>query len=128
MMDRNKVTPFNTGPKMTSAIKLTDEKLTQNERQVMDRVQGKPDFLVGHLSDVDTGNIKVHMLVIASCGKKVGVVDGIEGQAIKLTKLDSNDNRHHFIPLGWVASVDNAIHLNRNSGDTEREWTTAAAG
>ncbi len=71
--------------------------------------------------------IKERMDVIASCGKKMGVVDRVEGGAIKLTKKDSTDDMHHFIPLGWVDRVDSHVHLSKNSMETEVGWKTDAA-
>jgi len=68
--------------------------------------------------------IQDHMDVIASCGKKVGVVDHFEGTSIKLTKNDSADGKHHLIPQGWVDHVDTHVHLKKNSVETEREWQT----
>jgi hypothetical protein len=67
------------------------------------------------------------MDVIASCGKKVGVVDHREGNAIKLTKKDSPDGQHHFIPDGWVERVDSHVHLKKNSQETEQGWKSDAA-
>jgi hypothetical protein len=71
--------------------------------------------------------IKEHMKVIASCGKTVGVVDGVEGSVLKLTKKDSPDGKHHFIPVGWVKRVDSHVHLNKNSQVTEQGWTSEAS-
>lgn len=71
--------------------------------------------------------IKKHMNVIASCGKKVGVVDAVEGSAIKLTKKDSPDDQHHFIPVGWVERVDSHVHLKKNSKETEQGWKSDAS-
>ena len=65
------------------------------------------------------------MDVIASCGKKVGVVDRVEGDSIKLTKKDSPDGHHHLIPTSWVARVDQHVHLNKNSEEAAREWQDA---
>jgi hypothetical protein len=73
-------------------------------------------------------NIRERMDVIASCGTKVGVVDHVEGNAIKLTKNDSKDHQHHFIPTEWVERVDSSVHLKKNSMDTERNWKSEAAG
>ena len=72
------------------------------------------------------GGIKKHMNVIASCGKTVGVVDGVEGSAIKLTKKDSPDDQHHFIPVGWIERVDSHVHLQKNSKETEQGWKSDA--
>ena len=78
-------------------------------------------------TDAGVGGIKEHMNVIASCGKQVGVVDHVEGSAIKLTKNDSLDARHHFIPVGWVERVDRHVHLKKNSKETEQNWKSDAA-
>lgn len=71
--------------------------------------------------------IRDHMDVIASCGKKIGVVDHLEGNAIKLTKSDSPDGKHHFNPVSWVDEVDTSVHLNRNSMETEQNWKSDAS-
>lgn len=71
--------------------------------------------------------IQERMDVIASCGKKVGVVDHIEGDTLKLTRKDSPDGQHHFIPVGWVDHVDNHVHLKKNSEETEQNWKPDAA-
>jgi hypothetical protein len=75
----------------------------------------------------DVTAIKERMDVIASCGKKVGVVDHIENETIKLTKNDSPDGKHHFIPTGWVDHVDTHVHLKKNSEETEQGWKLDAA-
>ena len=70
-------------------------------------------------------DVREHMDVIASCGKKIGVVDRVEGDSIKLTKKDSPDGQHHLIPTSWVARVDQHVHLNKNSEEAAREWRDA---
>ena len=93
--------------------------------------RGKPgrgnDELCTAATNAGIAGIKVHMNVIASCGKNVGVVDAVEGGAIKLTKKDSPDDQHHFIPIGWVERVDSHVHLNKNSMETEQNWKSDAA-
>jgi hypothetical protein len=78
-------------------------------------------------TDLGVQEIRDHMDVIASCGKKVGVVDHLEGDTIKLTEHDSPDGQHHFIPVSWVEHVDSHVHLNRNSQETQRDWRPDAA-
>ena len=41
------------------------------------------------------------MEVYASCGTKVGKIDHVYGDTIKLTKSDSPDGMHHTIPTAW---------------------------
>lgn len=73
--------------------------------------------------------LKERMEVYASCGKKVGVIDHINGNAIQLTKSDSPDGQHHFIPTAWVGRVhENHAHLTKNSAETEKDWKSDAAG
>ena len=72
-------------------------------------------------------DIQPHMDVIASCGCKMGKVDHLEGGAIKLTKNDSSDGQHHFVPTGWVARVDEHVHLSKNADETKQGWKADAA-
>ena len=76
--------------------------------------------------DLGIVGIKDHMKVYASCGKQVGVVDHLEGSAIKLTRKDSADGLHHYVPTSWVAKVDSHVHLSKNSQETERSWASSA--
>jgi len=73
------------------------------------------------------GAVEERMDVIASCGKKVGVVDHVEGQTLKLTKNDSPDGQHHFIPAGWIDHVDSHVNLKKNSVEAEQGWKSDAA-
>lgn len=55
------------------------------------------------------------------------MVDAVEGPCIKLTRKDSSDGQHHFIPVAWVERVDNHVHLSKNSAETEQGWSSDAA-
>jgi hypothetical protein len=70
--------------------------------------------------------IKPGMDVISSCGCLVGTVDHMEGGDIKLTRKDSPDGLHHFIPTLWVARVDSRVHLNKDAAETRHNWKTDA--
>jgi hypothetical protein len=75
---------------------------------------------VGSVAD-----IREHMDVLASCGTKVGRVDHVEGDRIKLTKNDSPDGLHHTIPLSWVARVHDHVHLDRDHEAVQGQWMPA---
>jgi hypothetical protein len=63
---------------------------------------------------IGTSTIKEHMEVVGSDGRHVGTVDHLEGEdRIKLTRSDSPDGRHHFVPLSWVSRVDDQVHLSK---------------
>jgi hypothetical protein len=84
----------------------------------------------GAMGNAQAGNasrIRERMSVVGSCGTRVGVVDHVEGGAIKLTKSDSRDGQHHFIPVDWVERVDNEVHLKKNSQETEQGWKSDAS-
>jgi hypothetical protein len=108
------------GQKIVDTAKNVGEAVTEKAAKAAGWIKEKTDMSCGP----DKGLINIHerMSVIASCGKKVGVIDHLEGGAIKLTKSDSPDGQHHFIPMGWVDHVDNHVHLNKNSAETERDW------
>src|SRR5689334_1897317 len=104
------------GHAVTDAAKNVGEKIAKRAGNAAEFVKEKTG-MGGPAEGTNAGiaGIKEHMDVIASCGKKVGVVDHVEGSAIKLTKNDSPDGQHHFIPVGWIERVDSHVHLTKNS-------------
>ena len=64
----------------------------------------------------DASAIREHMEVIGADGARVGTVDRVDGDRIKLTKADSgvqiegqqgqHTGHHHYISLGLVAGVE----------------------
>jgi hypothetical protein len=74
-------------------------------------------------SETAEGLIKPHMPVVCSNNGQFAVVDHLEGpDFIKLAKDASG--QHHYIPLTWVASVDDKVHVDRPSDQAMREWNT----
>ena len=74
-------------------------------------------------SDNIAAQVREHMQVIGADGVPVGVVDGIEGDKIKLTKKSSSagfegeehDGHHHFLPVGLIADVEgDTVRLSAN--------------
>lgn len=70
-------------------------------------------------------DIREHMEVYASCGTRVGTVDHVQGDRIKLTKNDSPDGQHHLIPVAWVAKVHDHIHLSKDHEEVQAQWQPA---
>ncbi len=114
------------GQSVSNAAKSVGSKIAQGAEDAVDFVKDKTGMGASEGHDVGVGGIKDHMNVIASCGKKVGVVDAVEQNSIKLTRKDSPDNQHHFIPLNWVSHVDSHVHLNRNSKEAAEGWQSSA--
>lgn len=76
--------------------------------------------------------IREHMEVVGSCGNRVGTVDRVVGGSIKLTRGDAQAGgptpaagEHHFLPMDWVARVDDKVHLNKPCDEVQLEWETA---
>jgi hypothetical protein len=55
---------------------------------------------------LDKQQIKQEMEVADASGQHIGTVDHVEGEQIKLTREDSRDNRHHFLPLGDLDRIE----------------------
>jgi hypothetical protein len=89
-----------------------------------DRTAGKTGRADGA---ANASNVRERMEVVASCGTKVGVVDHVQGSVIKLTRKDSSDGEHHFLPASMIDRVDDRVHLNRNADQARREWKADAA-
>jgi hypothetical protein len=67
--------------------------------------------------------IKPRMPVVCSNDGQFAVVDHVEGlDLIKLAKDDRG--QHHYIPLTWVTSVDDKVHVDRPGDQAMREWST----
>ena len=65
---------------------------------------------------LDVTQIKEHAAVIGADGVHVGTVDHVQGERIKLTKQDSVDEKHHYIPISLVAEVeDGTVRLSANA-------------
>ncbi len=65
---------------------------------------------------IDLGLIKEHAEVIGADGVHVGTVDHVQGERIKLTKADSVDLKHHYVPVALVAEVeDGTVRLSANA-------------
>lgn len=74
----------------------------------------KPGLMVHAKSEGSMGGAK---------GIHVGTVDHIDGERyIKLTKKDSNDGEHHWIPLDWVEDADEkAVYLSKTEDQMHAE-------
>lgn len=54
-----------------------------------------------------------HLQVKDVNGEHVGTVDHLDGDQLKLTRSDSSDGKHHYVPLTQVESMDEvAVYLN----------------
>jgi hypothetical protein len=65
----------------------------------------------------DISQVKEHMEVIGADGARIGTVDNVEGNRIKLTKADSgsHSDHHHYISAGLIATVEgNKVRLSAN--------------
>lgn len=72
---------------------------------------------------MDTTKIKENLMVYAkgeggmpaAPGVHIGTVEHMDGEKyIKLTKSDSSDSQHHWLPVNWVEAVDDhGVYLNK---------------
>ena len=69
-----------------------------------------------------TAHIKPEMPVVCSENGQFAVVDHVDGQNLKLNKDDKG--QHHYIPLAWVKSVDDKVHIDRSGDQAMKAWST----
>ena len=64
-------------------------------------------------------DIREHMHVIGADGVKLGTVDHVDGDRIKLVRADSGEahqDHHHYVPRGLVAEVEgDTVRLTANA-------------
>jgi hypothetical protein len=65
--------------------------------------------------------IKDNMPVVCSDNGQLAVVDHLEGTDAILAK--DAEGEHHYIPLTWVSSVDDKVHLDRTGDQAMKEWS-----
>ena len=74
-------------------------------------------------SKIYSFDISKHSEVVGSDGSHVGTVDGVEYGEIKLTRKDSPDGKHHFIPVDSVKSIEeNKVILSETAEQTQKTW------
>ncbi len=79
----------------------------------------------GLASDFGTRLAK-DMEVVGSDGQHVGVIDHVDGDMIKLKRLDpASGDRHHLINIASVASVGAKVMLKDTAKNTMARWTIA---
>ena len=82
----------------------------------------------------DLSQIQPHMEVFGADGARLGTVDAVEGDRIKLTKADSgsHSHHHHYISGGLVAAVEgDRVRLTANADNAallEEEYDGAPLG
>lgn len=70
---------------------------------------------------IDANRIKPHMPVVCSKGGEFAKVDHMDGMdTIKLAKDERG--QHHFIPLAWVTTVDDKVHIDRPGDQAMQQW------
>lgn len=60
----------------------------------------------------EISQVRPQMDVIGSDGIKVGVVDHVDGNRIKLAKSGSRDGEHHYVAEADIVRVDEHVHLS----------------
>jgi hypothetical protein len=75
---------------------------------------------------IEAKAIKPNTPVVCSEGGQFAVVDHLDGESIKLKKDDSG--KHHYIPLSWVTTVDDAVHVDRPGGEAMKQWKSSPGG
>ncbi len=77
----------------------------------------------GRASAIDARRIRPGMRVLCSGDTRFAIVDQVHGPSS--IKLERDENGvHHYIPISWVARVDDQIYLDRPRPQIMREWTT----
>ena len=69
---------------------------------------------------INPSQIQKHMDVVSSRNEPLGSVDHIEGSEVKLVR--DVLGQHHLVPIAWIESIDDKIHLTRSAEEVERLW------
>lgn len=68
-------------------------------------------------------NVTPHMEVVGSDGVHVGTVDGVQDDAVVLTRTDpAAGGTHHSIPSRWIDRVEDKLILTLPADQARTEW------
>ena len=77
---------------------------------------------------MENTDIKEDMKVVGSDGEHVGTVDKVEGDQIKLTKADSANGQHNFIPTSMVESCEGeTVKLKHTAAEAIKTFASGGA-
>ena len=77
---------------------------------------------------MDGSSVSAGMQVLGSDGGMIGTVDSVEDDRIKLKRApEAGGGLHHYIPLAWVARVDDHVHLDRDAALAREVWAAEGA-
>jgi hypothetical protein len=68
--------------------------------------------------------ITAGMAVFCACGSPLGRVDHVDGDMILLARAAAGKRR--WVPLWWVASVENRVYLFVKAEQARDEWQQEA--
>jgi hypothetical protein len=96
-----------------------------SRKKYTDGYDAQPKSKSPEAKTFDAAQISKGAEVLSADNQHVGTVDAVEGAQIKLTRKDSTDAKHHFIPLAWVASArEGKVRLSRNAYVVRGQWGT----
>ena len=71
---------------------------------------------------IEASTIRPEMPVVCSEDGQFAVVDHMEGSGTIKLKKDAQ-GQHHYIPMSWVTSVDEKVHVDRPGKEAMRQWS-----
>jgi hypothetical protein len=75
----------------------------------------------GGTTDVSAASLRENMLVLGADGDTLGTVDGPDADNTVRLKPDTL-GQAHWLPLDWIARVDDQAHLDRPTAQARQEW------
>ncbi len=68
-------------------------------------------------------SVREDIPVVGSDGQRIGAVDKVEGDRIKLKRDDpQSGGHHHSFPSSWIERVEDQVVVNRSAEQAMREW------
>ncbi len=105
-----------TQDKLSGMVKTASDRLAKYTDTAVNFVLERAGIKVEHDDSNCRDEIRKNMIVVAACGRRVGYVDEVFGDYIKLTCFQGPS----LIPMHWVNRVDSLIFLERDYEEVTR--------
>lgn len=108
------------GAKASDTVRRARSRIAKGADMAVSFVLERAGIKVKQDDELWQHDVMVQMSVIGACGRRVGVVEEVVEDCIKLAPAQGQYRQPKIIPWNWIERVDSRVHLNRDYEEATR--------